>query len=488
MSDGLFIEGSWQHGSGDAIVSHNPATGELLWEGTSASAGEVDSAITAAADAFPAWRRRTMEDRLVYVRRFSDLLAANKEKLGRLIAAETGKALWDALGEAGAMAGKTDISVRAYEERTGTTTADAAGAMMQVTHRPHGPMAVVGPFNFPGHLPNGHIVPALIAGNTIVFKPSEITPMVAEETVRLWEEAGLPPGVVNLVQGGRAVGEQLVADTRIAGVLFTGGVEAGAAIHKAMAGQPDRILALELGGNNPLIAWDVADKQATARVVLRSAYISSGQRCTCARRLIVPDTQEGADIIAAVDDVLSRIHIGDPMGTPAPFMGSLISARAATDVLAAQDDLIAKGARAIRKATRHEAGDAFLSPGLLDVTDVPDRPDREVFGPLLQVIRVPSFEAALDEANNTRFGLAAGLLSDRSDLFEHFSAEIRAGIVNWNRQTTGASSAAPFGGVGLSGNHRPAGYYAADYCAWPMASLIAEGALSDDGKTPGLDT
>lgn len=272
------------------------------------------------------------------------------------------------------------------------------------------------------------------------------------------------------------------------GVLFTGGAPAGLAIHRALAGQPEKILALELGGNNPLIAWDVANVQAAARIVVLSAFVSAGQRCTCARRLIVPADERGKAILNAVLDAIARLRVGSPDAQPQPFMGPLISPAAASEVLAQQAALIARGAQAlIACAAAETLGPAYLTPGLIDVTNAAGRPDAEIFGPLLQVICVADFETALREANATRFGLAAGLISDSPALFERFSDEIRAGVVNWNRQTTGASGAAPFGGVGLSGNHRPAGFYAADYCAWPMANLIAEGPLAAADAAPGLD-
>ena len=487
MTKGLYINGAWQTGQGRDLSSEAPSTGEELWRGHEANAAQADAALQAADDAFAIWRKTSLADRLGVVNRFVELLKMHKDHLALCIANETGKPLWDASGEAGAMAGKADISIKAYEERTGTKTGEAAGATMRLIHRPHGVMAVIGPFNFPGHLPNGHIVPALLAGNTIVFKPSELTPMVAEETMKLWDQAGLPKGVINMVQGGRAVGEQLINDARVKGVLFTGGIQAGRAIHKALGGQPDKILALELGGNNPLIAWTVEDKAAAAHIILRSVYISSGQRCTCAKRLIVQTGDEGDAIIAALDELLAKMRVDSPEADPAPFMGPVINKAAADAVLAAQDALLASGAVSIRKTERLSKGDAFLSPGIIDVTKASARKDEEIFGPLLQIIRVDSFDAAIEEANDTRFGLAAGLISDSKALFEQFSADINAGIVNWNRQTTGASSAAPFGGVGLSGNHRPAGYYAADYCAWPMASLIAEGKVTDKQNTPGLN-
>ncbi|WP_306252626.1 succinylglutamate-semialdehyde dehydrogenase [Parvularcula sp. IMCC14364] len=483
----LYIDGAWREGAGTSLTSIAPATGETLWTGNTANEADTNEAIAAARQAFASWGKTALDDRLEIIRRFTELLKTNKDTIAAAIAHETGKPLWDAATEAGAMAGKADISLKAYEERTGYKEADAAGATMRLTHRPHGVMAVIGPFNFPGHLPNGHIIPALIAGNTIVFKPSELTPMVAEETVKLWDEAGLPKGVLNLIQGGRAPAEQLVADARISGVLFTGGIEAGRAIHRALGGKPDKILALELGGNNPLIAWDIEDKTSAARIILRSVYITSGQRCTCAKRLIVPEGPEGDSIIKALDTLLDKVRVDKPDADPAPFMGPLVSASAAKDVLDAQEKLLAAGAQAIRQSAQLPQGEAFLSPGIIDVTSVTEREDREIFGPLLQVIRVSTFEKALEEANDTSFGLAAGLVSDSKELFGQFISEINAGIVNWNRQTTGASSAAPFGGVGLSGNHRPAGYYAADYTAWPMASLIMEGKVHDEGPIPGVD-
>jgi succinylglutamic semialdehyde dehydrogenase len=394
--------------------------------------------------------------------------------------------LWDAATEAAAMIGKAELAARAYAERTPTKEAPAGAFTARVSHHPHGVMAVLGPFNFPGHLPNGHIMPALIAGNAIVFKPSEQTPAVAEFTVRLWEEAGAPAGVINLVQGARAPAERIVAHDAVDGVLFTGGVPAGRAIHRALAGQPEKIVALELGGNGPLVVWNAADLGAVAKLVVKSAYVTSGQRCTCARRLIVPAGPAGDATLDAVVSLIDRLAVGPPDAEPQPFIGPLISVAAADAVLAAQASWLSDGGVALRKSEKLGLGPAYLSPGLVDVTSLSQRKDEEVFGPLLQVIRVRDFDAAIEEANDTRFGLAAGLVSDDPALFARFEAEVRAGVLNWNRQTTGASGAAPFGGVGQSGNHRPAGYYAADYTAWPMASLIAPGAARDDEPIIGL--
>lgn len=467
--------------TGAEFSSHNPATGEEVWRGPAADEAAVDAAVGAARAAYVDWSRCPLDDRIAVLERFAALVKDRQDHLAETISMEMGKPLWDAKTEVAAMAGKVAISIAAYHERTGARAAEAGGIRTRLVHRPHGVMAVFGPYNFPGHLPNGHIVPALLAGNTVVFKPSEQTPKVAEETVRLWTEAGLPEGVVNLVQGAKETGVALAGHDGIAGILFTGSVPTGLALHRQLAGQPHKILALEMGGNNPMIACDLGDVAAAGLLIAQSAFISSGQRCTCARRLIVIDGSEGVAIVDAVADVAGRMRIGAYTDDPEPFLGPVVSPAAAARVVEAQ------AGTPIREAGLLERGPAFLAPGIADVTDVPERPDEEVFGPLLQVIRVRDFDAAIEEANNTRYGLAAGLVSDDAEKFDRFHNEIRAGIVNWNRVLPGASSKAPFGGIGFSGNHRPSAYYAADYCAYPVAGMeTASGKVEAGALPPGI--
>ncbi|GGY53313.1 succinylglutamate-semialdehyde dehydrogenase [Parvularcula lutaonensis] len=481
-----WIGGAWTEGTGPRLESVNPANGEIIAAGSMAGTDQAAEAAEAAAQAFGGWRRKSYDERKAVIERFAEIAAERKDEMARLIAQETGKALWDATTEAGGIAGKAALAVASYEERTPTREKDNGQLKLRIAHKPHGVMVVIGPFNFPGHLPNGQIIPSLLAGNTVVFKPSEQTPAVGQKMCEWWEEAGLPAGCLNLVHGDREVAQALIGHEKTAGVLFTGGLPAGRAIHQQLAGRPDVMLALELGGNNPLIVWDVANADDAAQIIARSAYITSGQRCTCARRLIVKEGEEGDRIIKAVADLIPQLSVGDPLAEDQPFMGPLISKESAENALKAQEALIADGAEPIVKMERSPAGPAYVTPGLIDVTAMGDKdPDEEVFAPLLKVIRVKTFDEALDEANDTRFGLAAALLSDDESLWERFAGEIRAGIVNWNRQTTGASGAMPFGGPGLSGNHRPAGSYAADFAAWPMASMMSEGPLKDDQAVPG---
>jgi succinylglutamic semialdehyde dehydrogenase len=338
-------------------------------------------------------------------------------------------------------------------------------------------MAVLGPFNFPGHLPNGHIVPALLAGDTVVFKPSEETPLAGQLMVEALEAAGVPAGVINLVQGGRETGQALI-NQEIDGLLFTGSAAAGAFFRRHFADRPDVILALELGGNNPLVVWDAHDAEAVAALVVQSAFITTGQRCSCARRLIVPDDAFGRSVIEATAALADRLTIGPWNAEGEAFMGPLISARAANATRAVAETM---GGERIRSLGAVEGlSEAFVTPGIVDVTGV-DTPDEELFAPWLQVRRVGSFDNALKAANATRYGLSAGLISGEAKRWDQFLNRIRAGVVNWNRPTTGAAGSMPFGGLGASGNHRPSAYYAADYCAYPVASFEAE-AVADTVK------
>ena len=477
MTDKILIGGEWREGAGAEFKSFDPSTGETLWSGAAATRGDVSDAVNAARGAFEKWALTPLNQRIEIMERYRDLIKRDADDLARLISRETGKPFWETKTEAATVSGKVDLSIRAYHERTGEKANPAGPTTAVLRHKPHGVMAVLGPYNFPAHLPNGHIVPALIAGNTVVFKPSELTPGPGAFIVERMVEAGVPEGVINMVQGGRDTGEALTG-AEVDGVLFTGGAKTGLAIHKLFADRLDVILALELGGNNPLIWWDTDDVDAAAWTVVQSAFLTSGQRCTCARRLIVPEGAAGDKALLALAKLTERLRVGAPFDDPQPFMGPVISPKVAEGLERAFDKLVEVEGEAIRNLSVRDEGAAFVSPGIVDVTRVESVPDEEHFGPLLTVWRVKDFDAAIARANKTKFGLSAGILTDDKKKWEKFLALSRAGIVNWNRQTTGASGAAPFGGIGASGNHRPSAYYAADYCAYPVASMEGETLLS----------
>ncbi|PIA68073.1 succinylglutamate-semialdehyde dehydrogenase [Pseudomonas sediminis] len=481
-----YIAGQWQPGQGESLQSLDPVGQAVLWQGQGATAAQVDAAVSAARGAFSLWAAHSLDGRIAVLERFAACLKSRADEVARAIGEETGKPLWEAATEVNSMVGKVAISIQSYRERTGEKSGPLGDATAVLRHKPHGVVAVFGPYNFPGHLPNGHIVPALLAGNCVLFKPSELTPKVAELTVQCWIEAGLPEGVLNLLQGGRETGVALAGHPGIDGLFFTGSSRTGNLLHAQFAGRPDKILALEMGGNNPLIVDQVADVDAAVYTIVQSAFISAGQRCTCARRLLVPQGEWGDALLERLVQVVGQIKIGRFDEQPAPFMGSVISLQAAAQLMQAQQALLAGGATALLAMTQPQADAALLTPGILDVTAVSGRPDEEFFGPLLQVIRYDSFESAIAEANATAYGLAAGLLSDSRARFEQFWLHSRAGIVNWNKQLTGAASTAPFGGIGASGNHRASAYYAADYCAYPVAGLESDSLSLPATLTPGV--
>lgn len=461
--------------------SIDPATGETIWEGEETAPDAIPAMAERARAALRDWSGRPAEERAAILQHYAATLKDRTEDIARDIARETGKPLWETRTEIASMVGKVAVSIAAQAERAGSRRAGTAFGRAVLRHKPHGVMAVLGPYNFPGHLPNGHIVPALLAGNSVIFKPSEETPLTGQHMARALHDAGVPEHVFQIVQGGRDQGAALIG-TDIDGLLFTGSATTGAHFRRVMIDRPHVIQALELGGNNPLIAWGDPDVMAAA--IVQSAFITTGQRCSCARRLIIPEGIEGDATIEAVHTLADRLRIGAWDDAEEPYMGPLISARAAQASLDAVAALKASGAKALLPFERLDRSDAFVTPGIYDVTGI-DVPDAEIFAPVLQVIRVRDFDAAIEAANRTSFGLSAGLLSDDAALWERFLAGSRAGVVNWNRPTTGAAANMPFGGLGASGNHRPSAYYAADYCAYPVASFEADSIADLTGELGG---
>lgn len=453
------------------LVSYEPATGAELWRGEH---GNVNRIVATARKAWAPWAAQPLANRIELVRRFANEVRKDQDQFAELISRETGKPLWEARTEVEAVIAKVEISVNAFAERTGQRKLDSAlQGSAALRHKPHGVMAVLGPYNFPAHLPNGHMIPALIAGNAVILKPSEKTPAVGAKLVELFNRCGIPEGVVQLLIGGPDEGKALVAHEDVNGVLFTGSAQVGIAINRKLATQPNKIVALEMGGNNPLVVWDTPKISDAAALIVQSAFTTAGQRCTAARRLIVKDTMYD-EVIAELKSLTNRLIVGGPFDEPAPFMGPVIDNATADQLTESFLYLLSNGGKAIKHMRRLHDDLPFVSPAIIDTTAMEDRPDVELFGPLLQVIKVSDFDEAIAEANRTRFGLSASLVGGNPQQYNRFWANIRAGIVNWNRPTNGASSAAPFGGIGFSGNHRPAAFYAADYCAYPVTSTEME--------------
>lgn len=504
------IGGEWASIGGDSLVSHNPARPErVVWSGSPVVA-HVDGAVAAARKAFETWSRWPRERRFAVLRRYQQIAAARAGEMAALLRDEVGKPMWDARAEAQLLAGKVEITlengahaamnrVSGYELDLGGTRAGRA------SFRPHGVMAVVGPFNFPAHLPNGHIVPALAMGNTVVFKPSDKTPGVGQLLCALFDEAlrseGAPPGVVNLVQGGGDIASRLTAHEGIDGVLFTGSWPVGRRIMRANLDHPGRILALEMGGDNPAIVLGDADLRQSVIECVRCAFITAGQRCTCTRRVIVHE-EVAAKLIPALCKAASNLIIGDPAAEYPVFLGPVIREEARAHVLHQVGRLARGGGELLVQPEPGDGGTGgwYLTPGVMRVERFIRTPDGaeqseaqaallagadiEVFGPFLRISTCRDLDDAIEQANATEFGLAASIFTRDAAAVEEFFARAKAGCLNVNTGTAGASSRLPFGGLGRSGNHRPAGAFSLDYCAYPVAGMLERG--SGTTISPGM--
>ena len=464
---------------GDGIRSCDPAAPDtVVWSGTP-DAAHIDEAVAAARAAQPGWFAAGREAREAALGRWKAAAEARCDRLADLIVLETGKIASEARAEAGLVATKVDITLGPHSSGRIQGYAVAAGATRvgRCVFKPHGVMAVLGPFNFPAHLPNGHIVPALLAGNSVVLKPSDKAPAVGQAMAEIAAAAGLPPGVVNVVQGGAGPAASLAAHAGVDGVLFTGSWPVGRRILEANLDTPGRIVALELGGSNPTVVMPDADLRQAVVECARAAFATTGQRCTCTRRIVLH--KDIADrFIPAFCKVASTLLVGagDSADSISPvFMGPMISADAVDAVLAFQSELHARGGKVLVQATQLERPGHFVTPGVVLVDRFEVEHDRECFGPLVQIAIADDLDDCITQANATRYGLAAAIFTRDDAVWDRFLAECRSGCINRNCGTAGASGQLPFGGLGHSGNHRPAGAFSVDYCAVPVASMVEAG-------------
>lgn len=517
-SESVFIGGEWRPIPGDTLQSRNPARlGQIVWSGAPAMA-QVAQSIASARTAQPAWEAWTFERRAAVLRTFAQLATARVDALTNLLRDEVGKPTWDARAEAQLLANKVEITLdsgasaalRRVEGFECSLTPSRSGGCW---FRPHGVMAVLGPFNFPAHLPNGHIVPALAMGNTVVFKPSDKAPGAGQLLAELYQEAldthNAPAGVFNLVQGGGDIAAALANHEDVDGVLFTGSWAVGRRIMEANLDRPGKLLALEMGGNNPALIMDDADATQAVIECVRCAFITSGQRCTCTRRLIVHE-RVAERVIAAVVSATRELTIGDPAAWEGagPFMGPVISLAARAAIFESYQAMISAGGRALVEMRMEDAPagapgpGAYVTPGVVQVErfvrgagTMAERStgklrgcgdDIEVFGPLLRISICRCLEDGIEQAAATDFGLAAAIFTTSEANARAFRSGVRAGCTNWNTGTAGASSKLPFGGLGVSGNHRPAGAFSLDYCAYPVAGMTERGnaALVAPGMPP----
>ncbi len=513
------IAGQWVPITGDALATVNPAFPEQRIYACTPRVANVSDACAAARKALPAWSQTPREKRFAVLRRFAEIAKAGQLLMADLLCDEIGKVLWESKQEAALLSGKVDITLDPAPEGGLRRVSDFEFALSpsrvgRCTFKPHGVMGVIGPFNFPAHLPNGHIVPALAMGNTIVFKPSDKAMAVGQQLAEWFDDAlraeGVNiPGVINLVQGGADVAAALSTNPELDAIAFTGSWPVGKKILQANLDRPGRIIALELGGSNPAVFMPDCDLRLAAIELARSAFATTGQRCTCTRRALIH--RDIADrLISAVCKMASTLSVGPPRATHPVFIGPLNNERARADVLDFQSRAQAAGAEVLVRGSAMDTPGStskgfFVTPSVLRVERFTAADamtpgaagaggggagfdagyDTEIFGPLLRVAIVSDLDDAIAQANATRYGLAAAIFTKDTTAAARFVSEVRAGCINVNAGTAGASSKLPFGGLGWSGNHRPAGSFALDYCATPVASMLetSDAAALPEGMT-----
>jgi succinylglutamic semialdehyde dehydrogenase len=480
-----FIAGSWAEAKApDGVIEdRSPADLSLLLGRHCWAVSQVDAAVGAAREAQRSFSALPESDRAQLLRRIGTVLKEHEEELARAIALDIGKPLWEARTEAQACSAKAAITADEGLKLVSTFPAPGqAGA--ECRFRPLGVLAVLGPFNFPVHLPNGHILPALACGNAVVFKPSEVAPHAAEVYSRCLEQAGIPRGLFSLVQGGPAVGAALSAHPGVDGVLFTGSWGVGQAIQKANQDQT-RLLALEMGGKNAAVVLPDADPEKAAYDVLFSAFVSAGQRCTAASRaIVVGDARRFAQRIARM---AQRLSIGHPFDEGI-FMGPLASPVALEKFERGIGAAEAETLLETRRLKPRGLEGCYVTPSVHLVAQRRNSPyeREELFGPDLAVYGASSEEEAVQIANATDYGLAASVHTRSQEAFDRCQRALECGVVNWNAPTVGASGRLPFGGLKRSGNHRPAALWSTLYCAAPVAVLRGEAALDRSKLAPGV--
>ena len=449
----------------------------------SADAHAVDEAVGRARKAFPAWREAGFEARAAVLRRFADRARERAPELAELVAREVGKALWDARAEAGLLATKVDVTLD--EGLRGVAPLEPA-AGQRATYHPRGVLAVYGPFNFPAHLPNGHIVPALATGNTVVFKPSELAPAVGAWMARLWREAGLPVGVLEVVQGGAETGRALAAHEDVDGLLFTGSYAVGRALREATLDQPHKLLALELGGSSAVVVLADADLDLAVAESAFSICATTGQRCTSARRLFV-ERSVLEPFTEKLVGVLRGVSIGAPLDEGV-FMGPLVSQQAFERVARERARAAEPGGERLL-LVEPDLPSPYTGAGLVRFASTrQEHPYQreELFAPEAALYPVDDLDEAIAAVNDSDYGLAASVMTRDRRHYDHCVGRVRTGILNWNKGTVGASGRLPFGGIGKSGNDRPAGISAALYCTFVQSHLESDAGFDPDALPPGM--
>ncbi len=461
----------------EKILKHSPADlSQVLWE-AGVFYDHIERVVESAQKGYEVWRKLSFTDRIGYLKKYQEVVRSRKEDLALALALEVGKPLWEARTEAAALDSKVSVTITdSYERIRQETIKDVMPKIDgHVVYRPLGPAFIIGPFNFPCHLANGQILAALLAGNSIIFKPSEKTIYSAQLMVECLHEAGFPEGVINFINGTGHTASKLTADKRIKGVFFTGSRAVGLRILENTYRDLDKLVALELGGKNSTIIHHDTNIAHALPELLRSCFLTSGQRCTSTSMILIHRNIE-QEFISQFKAITERIRVGHPTSKPDPFMGPLIDAQAEKlyfDFCSAGKQEGAEELVAPRKLDTGFEG-YYVSPSI-HYAKKPDLSGKfiqeEIFGPNCFFVPYDDIEEAIAITNCTPYGLAASVFTRSQDVYQLCLRDIEAGLVNLNRSTVGATARLPFGGLKNSGNHRPAAVSMIDHCVGIVASL-----------------
>lgn len=477
---GNFIGGRFRKPAGRAHIMTSEDPGDLDTPvGVLAfSDRDVDAAVRAARRAFSPWSALPPERRAVFLKRFGRALRKEAGPLASLITREMGKPIRESCAEIDRIFAKVETAAEYEPALTAPSAHDAGPGLEGICRfRPRGVLAILSPFNVPAHPAASQTLSAVMTGNTVVLKPSELVPFTGQLLARSWQEADLPPGVFNLVQGGACVGARLVAHPDVNGIFFTGSWQTGSRIRASLLDAPQKILALEMGGKNAAIVLDDADFENAIAETLTGAFMTTGQRCNATSRILV-QTRIAKKFIPEFTRRARGVTIG--YGTDDVLMGPLASRRGHDRFLALARKAGREGFETlleggpfkaqkrgyyVRPSVRHREG------GPRFAVRESSYADEELLGPDVAIYTVKTIEEAIRLNNRPRYGLVASVFTRSRAGFEKVFRAAENGLIHWNAGTVRSSARLPFGGMKRSGNGRPAGFFSSYICTVPTASI-----------------
>ena len=433
----------------------------------------IDRAFAEGKRAYLPWARLSLKNRVKKLLPLKQILKEKMRALSRTVSRETGKPLWESEGEVQALIGKTDFVLGEALKRIKTQNLHRAQGRIRFKSR--GLFVLIGPFNFPLHLPFGQILPALASGNSVLFKPSEKTPASGQRLTECFHKLKLPPGVFQMIQGGAKISEKLCQHKEGDGVLFTGSFETGQKIKESLVKDYSKILALEMGGYNSSLIWDYKDKQHVLRETLKGCFYSAGQRCSSSSQILLHKKIANEFI---QDFVHSAQKIQIAHWSKNPFMGSLIDSSAVRRFFAFQREIKKQGGEILLEGKKLKSQKGYyVSPGIykMNFDKSSSLGKKETFTPQVIFYESEDLDKALEIINHSGYGLVLSLFTEDKKVREECFLRARVGILHYNLSSIGASGLLPFGGLGKSGNDRPAGAFAIDSCVIPLAERAPEG-------------